>query len=258
MTTPARGNNSIDMDYDDFTVERYRELLRLAGKSYGFCSYRQIPLGRRFVLWRHDCDISLNRAARLAEVEHEEGAQATYFINLHSEFYNPLEKSQSKLIHQILESGHELGLHFDIKYSRLLNSSALEEQINHEKEILHRFFGAALTAVSFHNAQETLPALDQEVYRGLVNCNSKTLREQVPYVSDSNGYWRFRRLRDVLESAEDLCLQVLTHPVWWQDRPLPPWQKIRRSVDGRVASTLSDYEQVLAEDNRTNVGKRSN
>lgn len=255
MRVSDHGSGDVGAHLEDFTVEHYRQLLQLAGDSYDFSSYRQIPLGDRFVLWRHDCDVSLNRAVRLAEIEHAEGVQATYFVNLHSEFYNPLEKDQSRLIHQVLELGHELGLHFDHSYFGISNWSTLEEQANYEKEVLQRFFGTELSAVSFHNPQAVLAVIDQETCAGLVNCYSRTFRDQVPYVSDSNGYWRFRRLKDVLVAAEDTCLQVLTHPVWWQDGPLSPWAKINRSVDGRLASTLSGYEGALKSDGRTNVGK---
>ncbi len=41
------------------------------------------------------------------------------------------------------------------------------------------------------------------------------------YVSDANGYWRFRRLLDVLVEGTDVRLHVLTHPGWWQAEPMP-------------------------------------
>ena len=47
---------------EDFTVEHYGELLRLAQVNYQFVSYENIPFGERFILWLHDCDFSLNRA----------------------------------------------------------------------------------------------------------------------------------------------------------------------------------------------------
>lgn len=59
--------NRLSFD-NDFTKERYRSLLQIAKKNYSFVSYRNIPWGERFVLWRHDCDFSINRAYVLLEL----------------------------------------------------------------------------------------------------------------------------------------------------------------------------------------------
>ena len=45
------------------------------------------------ILWRHDVDFSIHRASSLAKIENELGVKATYFLKLHSEFYNLFEKS---------------------------------------------------------------------------------------------------------------------------------------------------------------------
>ena len=60
---------------------------------------------------------------------------------------------------------------------------------------------------------------------------------------------------DVLEAGQDRCLQVLTHPVWWQEEQMPPWDRILRSVVGRADATLVAYETALARDDRHNLGR---
>jgi len=60
----------------DFTECHYRQLLGLAKETYRFARYDAIDWEARFILWRHDLDFSLNRAAALARIEAEEGIRA--------------------------------------------------------------------------------------------------------------------------------------------------------------------------------------
>ena len=238
---------------EDFTVEHYRELLRLAQVNYQFVSYENIPFGERFILWRHDCDFSLNRAFKLAEIEAQEGVASTFFVNPHSEFYNLLEKTQSEIISSILDLGHSVGLHFDADFHGITSEVELEGHIAYEASILVRYFGVKPVAFSFHNPNEALLTYDCETYGGLLNCYSGKFREQIPYCSDSNGYWRFRRLRDVLAKGVDPCLQVLTHPAWWQDRSMLPMERIDRSIKGRAEAVRAEYINILHKVGRKNI-----
>lgn len=236
----------------DFTVEHYRKLLRVAIKGYRLVDYSDIPWGSRFLLWRHDIDYSLNRALVLAKLEHLEGLKATYFINLHSEFYNVTEASQRNNIREILALGHDLGLHFDPAFYDLTSEHDLDRLIAQEAGCLHELFGAEPAAFSFHNPVAAHLTCESDYYGGLVNCYSRRFKTGVGYCSDSNGYWRFRRLHDVLAEANDPCLQILTHPEWWQDVPMPPRQRIFRSAYGRAAASMRIYDSDLEQHGRLN------
>lgn len=236
----------------DFTVTHYRELISLAKKNYVFSKYGQIPWGKKFVLWRHDCDFSLNRAFALASIEAEEGITATYFVNPHCEFYNLYEKSQHRLVQKILALGHEIGLHFDTTFYETHNEMMLSDQIRGEAVVIEGLFGVKPSAFSFHNPVAFHLGCEAESYGGLVNCYSRRFKEEVLYCSDSNGYWRFRRLWNVLSDQEDPCLQVLTHPGWWQDKPMPPRQRIFRSVYGRAEAAMGRNDALLNEYGRHN------
>ena len=63
----------------------------------------------------------------------------------------------------------------------------------------------------------------------------------------------FRRLRDVLEAAEDEKLQVLTHPGWWVSEPVSPRARIARCIEGRATKAALRYDRALAEMGRENV-----
>lgn len=229
-----------------FTIAQYKELLKKAKKSYNFINYQDIDYSKRFIIWRHDIDFSLNRALHLARVEFEEGITSTYFINLHSEFYNAMERSQSDIIVEILRLGHCLGIHLDAAYYNINNKRQIENILSFEAEILSRYFDTSIYAFSFHNpTEEILNKFVDIQFSGLINCYSSEFRSKIGYCSDSNGMWRHRNLYQVLEVAEDYCLQVLTHPGWWHESEMCPNEKIERSVTGRAEATLKLYFDTL-------------
>ena len=243
----------IEQHKTDFTTSQYVELLRLAKKNYEFIGYGGSKPEGKYVYWRHDVDLSPNRAIRLAQLEHDEGVRSTYFFNPHCEFYNLLEKSQAKIVKDIISLGHDVGLHFDVGFYQIQNEHELDALLVQEAELLHNWFGVRVNAFSFHNPNEFMLGCENESYGGLINCYSKYFKTLVPYCSDSNGYWRFRRLRDVLEAATDSSLQVLTHPGLWQETVLLPRERVFRCAYGRANRVMYDYDKVLAEHGRENL-----
>lgn len=241
-------------DIKDFTVEHYAKLLALAKAQYTFIPYGKIAFDQRFILWRHDCDFSLNRARHLAHIEQEHNVRSTYFLNPHCEFYNLLEKEQAAIIQSILACGHDIGLHFDAAFYQTTSEDQLDELVAKEAGWLKDWFDVEPTAFSFHNPDAFLLTCERDSYGGLINCYSRKFKDRIPYCSDSNGYWRYRRLHDVLEKAAEPCLQVLTHPGWWQDEPLYPRQRIFRSVYGRADAVMALYDDTLQAHGRDNLG----
>jgi hypothetical protein len=237
----------------DFTIDAYRTLLRQAARSYAVATYREIPWGHRFVLWRHDCDFSLNRALGLGRIEAAEGFQSTFFVNPHSEFYNLLERQQLDCVLELIDLGHDVGLHFDTAFHGTSSEAALDNEVQREADLLTDVLGARPAAFSFHNPSALHLTFEADTYGGLVNCYSKRFQTEVAYCSDSNGYWRFQRLGDVLVDATNPCVQVLTHPAWWTDEAMPPRQRIFRAVYGRANATMHFYDQSLDDWGRSNL-----
>lgn len=242
--------------FEDFTENEYRKLLKIVKANWRFINYPECKSAGKVCLWRHDLDFSVHRAYRLAQIEAEEGVCATYFIHLHSEFYNPLEREISNLIVEIDNLGHDLGLHFDPAFygPRIQTSQDMLAFLRLERELLENMFQATVQAFSFHNPDVgNWLDMDQDEIGGMINTYGPYFKEHYGYCSDSNGYWRFRRLRDVLEAAEDEKLQVLTHPGWWVPKPMTPRARIARCINGRAAKTAMRYDRLLAEQGRENV-----
>jgi hypothetical protein len=250
MTDDSRLTDSAE----DFTEAGYAVALNLALRSYGFATFTNRP-STRHVLWRHDVDFSVHRALRLAEIEAELGARATYFMYPHSQFYNLLSDLVIHKARQILELGHDLGLHFDPTfYGGATPGKELLDRIASERDMLSDLFGRTPVAVSFHlYGVLDNPPPDDDVVAGMANVYGRSIKADYTYCSDSNGVWRHRRLFDVLEKAEDDRLHVLTHPEWWTPQAMPPRARLQRCLDGQAAAVGRYYDELVDRYGRPNI-----
>ncbi|MDR1922170.1 MAG: hypothetical protein LBS31_10590 [Candidatus Adiutrix sp.] len=242
--------------FEDFTEGRYRGLLELARRNYRFIGYEDFKSEGRNILWRHDVDMSAHRAFRLAEIEAEAGISATYFILLHSSFYNPLEKTVADLVEGILGLGHRLGLHFDPGFYGLnINDlNGFQEALLMEKNILETVFKKEVRAFSFHDPDTgSWLNFEEDIFAGLINAYGAYFKSRYSYCSDSNGYWRFHRLSDLLEKAAAERLHILTHPAWWVPEAAAPRERVSRAIDGRAAFQHRFYDEFLAAHGRKNI-----
>ena len=119
----------------------------------------------RDVILRHDVDLSLDAALRMAELEAEAGAAATYFLMTRSEFYNLDAPSGVEAIERLRELGHRVGLH------------AVWPAVAHDDR-----FDPVL---AWHNPD---PEYMRDAGRGLVNVMEAPWADV--YRSDSNQHWR--------------------------------------------------------------------
>lgn len=246
-------SNSSKYFFNDFTLSEYTELLRLAKKTWRFTTYNNIPGNERFILWRHDVDFSMHAARNLARIEHAEGVIATYFLLPHSEFYNLFEKEITDLVKYILSLGHEIGLHFDSHYYDITDEHMLENYLLQEKRWLQEVFNREVKVFSFHNTTEFTMNCKQWQLAGMINTYARYFQENINYCSDSNGIWRFNRLKDILESGQGHALQVLTHPEWWQEEVQSPRSRVKRCIEGRSQKQFEFYNQLLVKYNRPNI-----
>lgn len=245
--------NDLKYNFSDFTLMEYEKLLIQARSNYPIRSYPEALVSESFLVWRHDLDMSIPSAFQLAQLEHRHGIQAHYFLLLHSEFYNLLEKSNTELIFKILDLGHRIQLHFDSSYYAVSNTTQLEDYLHRERSFLQDIFHTDIDTFSFHNPSSLDLQCEASHYSGMINTYSRYFKTQVAYCSDSNGYWRHLRLADVLASHTHKRLQVLTHPEWWQERIYSPKEKVWKSIDERAEATKNYYIQLLKNNGRENI-----
>lgn len=224
----------------EFTFDEYKSLLQKAKQHFQFLSYSDYKDDLPGVYWRHDLDLSVHAALKMAEIEADLDLQATYFIYPHCRFYNFYEKGIAGKIKRILSLGHHLGLHFDTQYYDNLD---LENDLAKETRVLETVFDRPVEVFSFHDpSTEIISSAKDEL--GMVNTYNEYFRQKVVYVSDSNGRWRYKSLSQVLDEAPER-LQVLTHPGWWTKDLVPTQkEKLHHIIEGRADSVKEMVSQI--------------
>ena len=175
-----------------FDLPHYAELLAAAESGgYGFAFFDREPQPGDLLL-RHDVDLSLEAALRVAELEAEAGAAATYFLMTRSVFYNLASPEGERAVGRLRELGHRVGLH------------ALHPHLDLD--------GRFDPVVAWHNPD---PDFMREPVDGAVNVMQAPWFDPDHYRSDSNQHWRSGCPHDDLAAARFEWLQLLTHPEIW-------------------------------------------
>ena len=175
-----------------FDLDHYRELLDAAkagGYQFAFFDHEPEPGD---LLLRHDVDLSLDAAVRMAELEAEADAQATYFLMTRSIFYNLASEEGERALARLRQLGHRVGLH------------ALHPNVD-----LDDRFDAV---VAWHNPD---PEFMRERLDGAVNAMQAPYFDPDRYRSDSNQHWRSGCPHADLAAGRFEWLQLLTHPEIW-------------------------------------------
>jgi hypothetical protein len=240
-------SNRIRYRFDDFTLANYRRLVELARESGFTFSFfdRDYAASGKILLWRHDVEFSPYVALKMASIEQACGARATYFFQLHSEFYNLLEREVTQIVMAIRSLGHEIGLHFDSHYFNIQSEDQLEHYLALDAAYFDRVFGVQIRAFSFHNTTPFILACERSEYAGLLNVYSQAFKKQFVYCADSTGFWRYERMEDVLQNPTINRLHVLTHDAMWGDAVLPPRQRVYQAIDAHAQRLKMFYDAAL-------------
>jgi len=175
-----------------FELEHYRELLDAArAGGYRFAFFEGEPREGDLIL-RHDVDLSLDAALRLAELEADVGAGATYFLMTESVFYNLASEEGERTLARLRELGHRIGLH--AVYPR----APLDDRFE--------------SVVAWHNPD---PEYMSAPVDGALNVMEEPWFSPATYRSDSNQHWRSGCPHDELRAGAFPWLQLLTHPEIW-------------------------------------------
>ena len=176
----------------DFSLDHYRELLRAARDGgYRWAFFDGRPREGDLIL-RHDVDLSLEAALRIAELEAEEGASATYFLMTESVFYNLASAEGRSALERLRALGHRVGLH------AVWPRAELDERFD--------------AVVAWHNPD---PEYMTAPIDGADNVMAEPWFRPATYRSDSNQRWRHGCPHPELEVGAFPWLQLLTHPEIW-------------------------------------------
>ena len=175
-----------------FDLTHYSEILEAAKKGrYRFTTFDESPEPGHLFL-RHDIDLSLDAALRMAELEAEHDVATTYLLMTESVFYNLASIEGVSAIARLRELGHAVGLH----------------AVHPNVELDERFD----PVVSWHNpSAEYMSA----TIPGATNVYAEPYFDPPTYRSDSNQHWRSGCPHEELRGGGFPWLQILIHPEIW-------------------------------------------
>jgi hypothetical protein len=204
-----------------FSLEHYRELLEAAGEG----GYRWSAFGREpepgDLLLRHDVDLSLDAAIRMAELEAELGARATYFLMTQSVFYNLGSSEGRRALNRLRELEHGVGLH------AVWPNLELDDRFD--------------PVVAWHNPD---PDYMTEPIDGAVNVMQPPFFDPAHYRSDSNQQWRHGCPHEDLRARRFEWLQLLIHPEIW----VYEGETMSDTMDSMLDAERVRRRELLAED----------
>lgn len=203
-----------------FTLESVQAFLchlREIAPVYRFCD--RPPTDAGGFLLRHDIDLDLVPAARIAAVEKSVDVRSSLFVMTTNEFYNPAAPPERQLLRQLVADGFEIGLHFDPTVYGDCPAAELHAAAAGEAASLARVTGAPVHSVSLHN-----PAVSgvYTLFDGFLNAYDPIYFSPDKYISDSYMHASFARNDpyQFVTRGRDRLVQILLHPCQFNDREL--------------------------------------
>ncbi len=180
------------MTRGSWDLDDYRNLLEtIAAGGYRYAWFGDGPEPGQLFL-RHDVDLTLDAALRMAELEASLGVTATYLLMTESVFYNLASKEGVEAMARLRELGHRVGLH------AVYPTATLDERFE--------------PVVAWHNPA---PEYMSAPIPGAINVMEERYFSPAAYRSDSNQRWRMGDPRDELAGGGFRWLQLLVHPEIW-------------------------------------------
>ena len=226
----------------DFTLDSYEALIRdLLDRGYEPVDFESADPAAEHLILRHDIDMSIEAAQRLAAVEADIGVVATYFVLLRTELYNPWSDHGRRQLDVIAEQGHEIGLHLDASLYPD-NWAALEAAAEEECSVLEALVGKPVRTISFHRPATTLLGRVGTL-AGRRHAYEPRYFSEMGYCSDSLGAWQHGAPLDHPAITAGTALQLLTHPIWWVGEAASPQKRLRQFLSTREGK----LDRALAE-----------
>jgi hypothetical protein len=239
-----------------FTFREYEELLVETLSRFkvgGYDLLKKIDsLGVPLAIFRHDIDMSPEAALQIAKIEAKHNVKTSYTVLLGGAHYNPFEKATNRLLNEIVELGHDVGLHFPCQDYEMNSESEFVAKLAQEaKQLSYILSGKRVNFFSYHDPTQFALSLDSPYYAAMLNAYSGLIRNAFEYSSDSNGFWRHRDWKSLLAEYPK-NIHLLTHPEWWSENKASPAEKVFSRFEKIMRLKWREYCVNLAGAGRPN------
>lgn len=227
---------------EEFTYDHYSEFVSRLREVYQFVTFSE---GKRnqgtdspLLIMRHDIDMDLESALRMSLLEGKLGIHSAYFFLIRCPLYNVFDGAAAEQVKQILDAGHHFGLHFDCSVYPDMTVGKLNYYVSRECDLLERFFQRPVDAVSFHRPGRL--ELNGVELKRWPNSYERVFLERFEYFSDSRGNWARGNPLNSEAFSKRKNLHILTHPIWWTEAPMTPYESLVRLVQ-RIGYRSEQY-----------------
>jgi hypothetical protein len=204
---------------DRFDYQTLWEILERLGATHRLVAFADLREGipdERLVILRHDVDYVPEAALSLAREEASRGIRATYFLLLNGFYYNLLDPRYATVASQLVELGHEVGLHYDVNFLRRFPDGQWPRLMEMQAGVLATLSGEPVTTIAMH--QPGLYGQDPLRHRTdlpFLNAYDDRFCRAMTYASDSCRAWRDATWELLSRGPLPKQLQLALHPLNW-------------------------------------------
>lgn len=195
-----------------FTYNYYELFLKRASELSSVVSLDAASTMDSYILLRHDIDFSISSAFSMFLLEKKYNITSTFFIMTTSPFYNIFSKENREILTTIVDSGFDIGLHFDPTIYGNASYDMLCDMVMDEVDSLEKSCEKSVKSISLHN-----PSV-QHIYiysESMNNAYSSKFFNKNTYYSDSCMNVYGKNLLDFIEIHYLDNPQILIHPFQW-------------------------------------------
>jgi len=228
-----------------FITNYKRFISSFQSKGYNFISFDQLDLNENSqIILRHDIDVDIDLAYKMAIIEKELGIKSTYFFLLCNESYNLISDKNSAIVKSIADMGHTISLHFDMSiYKNPV------ESLNNELKIFDKVFQTNTDIISIHRPNKKFLNNPNNYFK-IPNTYESNYVKKIKYYSDSRGSFRFGNPLESDSFNSKSNMQICIHPIWWIDSDIDLDRTIYSIVDNKKENLLKHFEKNIEPFNR--------
>ena len=231
----------------NFSYDEYRNIIKLIQQFLPIMDFADItPKTEEFCVIRHDIEFSIDRAAKLAEIENQLGISTTYTVQLRNNTYNALSEKNIELIHYIKSLGHCIALHQNPPY---MSEKDLKEYVLKDIETLEHYYDFEVDRYAFHRPKQEQLAMYLDI-PGKINCYGELYFHyfegekpdlNVTYLADSNHRWKYGH--PITTNFNTVSkLQLNTHPFSWTEQGYENYGNFLSLIKERNQEMLFDMK----------------
>lgn len=224
------------MSEHSYTLDHYIDFIeRARARDFTFvrlCDIIQKKAPPKFILIRHDVDITPWAALAMAEAEGSLGVHASYYYRLHATTYNFMTKPVLETVRRVMELGHEVGLHYEPGFFAEIERDPVAG-VQADLKLFEEILGIKTQTIAQHQPAQG-PLLTKISPRHRCAYEPEFVRD-IPYFADSGSHWREGCICTKLESHSRI--HTLIHPHSWMYE-CSDWRDVLRSHADELAARM--------------------